>query len=179
MHRAAPAIAALAIVLAAVVPAPAAAAGPAPEASAPVIVADLDGTVIPVAAIPGYHCHDRALPAIHCFTTASARDLALAPVAGAESEGTGDGVLAATDYAIVFAGVSYSGSSFVVSQDHDTLALIGWNDRIRSFKGLNSGRGIFWTDWYATGTSLSFCCNVNDPSLPVTFDQQITSVYRR
>ena len=77
------------------------------------------------------------------------------------------------------ASTSYSGSSMYISQDYDTLALVGWNDRIRSFKGLDSGQGIFWTDWYATGSTLSFCCNVNDPSLPTTFEAKITSVYRR
>jgi hypothetical protein len=177
MHRAAPAIAALAIVLAAVLPAPAAAAGPAPESSAPVVVADLDGTAIPVSSIPGHHCHDWAFPAIHCFATADARNRSLVDAEGSNKAGAVG--VAATSYAIVFGGTSYGGASMTISQDYDTLVVVGWNDRIRSFKGLNSGRGIFWTDWYATGSSLSFCCNVNDPSLPSTFDQQITSVYRQ
>ena len=64
-------------------------------------------------------------------------------------------------------------------KSHDTLFVVGWNDRIRSYRGLNSARGIFWTDWYATGSSLAFCCTVVDPTLPATFDRAITSVYRQ
>lgn len=80
---------------------------------------------------------------------------------------------------VVFASTDATGASMYLSQNRDTLALVGWNDRIRSYRGLNGAGGVFWTGWFASGSSLSFCCNAVDPSLPATFDQAITSAYRR
>lgn len=137
--------------------------------------ADLDGVPIAVSDIPDFFCHDRDFPAIHCFATAIALERDLASLDAAA------GPLAATasDYVVVYSELAYGGSSMHVSQDYNTLVVVGWNDRIRSCRGLNGARGVFWTDWFATGDDLAFCCNVLDPSLPAAFDRKITSVYRR
>jgi hypothetical protein len=138
------------------------------------IEADLDGAPIPIADIPSYACHDLDYPRIHCFRSAAARSVAMFE----GQDAAGSATLTAVVYVVAYASQSYGGPSITISQDYDTLALIGWNDRIRSFRGRNGETGVFWTDWFATGSSLSFCCNVNDPSLPSTFDRAITSVYR-
>ncbi len=139
------------------------------------VQADVDGRPIAVSDIPGYFCHDRDYPAIHCFRTAAALQAAIA----SRPSGLAIEAAAASDYVIVYAGLSYSGTYLYISQNYDTLFTVAWNDRIRSYRGLNGASGVFWTDWYATGDDLPFCCNVLDPSLPGTFDKTITSVYRR
>ena len=139
------------------------------------VTADLEGVAIATSAIPSFFCHDRDFPTIHCFPTETALERDLTGLDAAA------GPLAATasDYAVVYASVAYAGPSMHLSQDYDTLFVIGWNDRIRSYRGLNGARGVFWTDWFASGDDLAFCCNVLDPSLPAAFDRTITSVYRR
>ena len=46
-----------------------------------------------------------------------------------------------------------------MSEDYSVLSLIGWNDRISSFKGRNSQLGAFYVDWFYSGTVWAFCCN--------------------
>jgi hypothetical protein len=135
------------------------------------VSADLEGVPIRTADIPNHYCHDHAFPVIHCFRTAAALEADVAKVPG--------DAVAAADYAVVYSSQTYAGSYLYISQDYDTLFAVGWNDRIRSFRGVNFGLGTFWTDWYATGARLDFCCNVVTPSLSATFDRAITSVYRR
>lgn len=139
------------------------------------VTADLDGVAISVDQVPEHFCYDRDFPVIHCFATpggleAAFEDLDRANVAEA---------VTATDCVIVYSSTYYAGSYLYISQDYDTLVTVGWNDRIRSYRGLNSELGRFWTDWFRNGTALDFCCNSNVPSLSATFDQKITSVYRR
>lgn len=91
------------------------------------------------------------------------------------------GVPAATspDYVMIYAGEYSSGAYMYLSQNYDTLFTIGWNDRIRSYLAVNSAHGVFWTDWFATGADLTFCCNAVGSTLPAAFDRTIASVYRR
>ena len=174
MRRIVTAVAALVLALSGLpgLVAPATKASDAASAVTVAVVADLDGTPLAVADIPAHNCHDFDFPRIHCF--AAATDLEVA-VAAAQ----GDSATALTDYAVIYSGLSFSGSYLYVSQNNDALAIVGWNDRIRSYHGLNSGLGTFWTDWYATGSHLDFCCNANIATLTATFDQTISSVYRR
>lgn len=139
------------------------------------ITADLDGVPIEIGAIPLSFCHDRAFPQIHCFATASGLQRNLATLDAA----AGPLAASSSDYVVVYAGTGGAGPSMHFSPNYDTLVVVGWNDRIRSYRGLNGARGVFWTDWFATGDDLAFCCNVLDPSLPAAFDLKITSVYRR
>jgi hypothetical protein len=136
--------------------------------------ADLEGTAIGVSEIANFYCYDHDYPRIHCFRTAVRLE------ASVGSAGAGPtAAAAASDYVIVYSATTYAGSYMYISQNYDTLAWVGWNDRIRSYRGLNGGIGSFWNDWYGTGTGFNFCCNVTVPSLSATFDRQITSVYRR
>jgi hypothetical protein len=148
---------------------------PVRAASPAEIAADLEGVPIAVEQIPDFFCHDRDYPTIHCFTSARRLEATL------RGPGTGfaPAAVAAVDYVIVYSLTYYAGSYLYISQDYDTLALVGWNDRIRSYRGLNSELGRFWTDWFHGGTALDICCNAFVPSLSATFDQKITSVYRR
>lgn len=46
-----------------------------------------------------------------------------------------------------------------VAADDTALAIIGRNDRVSSFKGVNSLSGTFNVDWFYGGSSWSFCCS--------------------
>jgi hypothetical protein len=133
----------------------------------------LDGRPIPATAIAKHHCHDLEFPVVRCFSRASTRDLTVS----AEVGRVGIESLAAVAYVTMYDGAAFAGASFLVSQNYDALATIGWNDRVSSFKGRNSETGRFYTDWFAGGSSWAFCCNQQTGSLG-SFNNTFSSVYR-
>jgi hypothetical protein len=140
--------------------------------------AELDGKPIPIEQIPDFYCHDHDFPLIHCFSSGALLDAAITAERTAQADLTASAT-AATDYVVVFSGQSYSGSYMFISSNYDTLVPIGWNDRIRSYRGLNSALGSFYTDWLASGQRVDFCCNTTVPILASSVDHQFSSVYRR
>lgn len=144
------------------------------------VVADLDGVAISAPEIPDHFCHDRDFPKIHCFAQGKALVEALLADDAAHLDSGPGGAAAASsgDYVVIYSGLSYSGTYMFVSQNYDTLFVVNWNDRIRSYRSLNGASGTFWTDWYRTGYDLNFCCGASATWLSSRFDQQITSVYR-
>jgi hypothetical protein len=135
------------------------------------VSADLAGKPIPLVDVSGYHCHDLDYPRIHCFQTASEVSLALEPVLGLLG-------VTATSYVQVFEHNWYGGGSMTISQDYTVLATIGWNDRISSFRALNSETGSFYWDWFYGGSMpYNFCCNQNVPTLG-TWNDNVSSVHR-
>lgn len=142
-------------------------------AAGPQVIADLEGKPIPTDRIPDYFCHDRDFPQIHCYRTASRLDAALGTATSSPSPLAGS-----ADYVVVFSSPSYAGSYFYISQNYDALAVVGWNDRVRSYRALNGASGSFWTDWFENGTGQLFCCSQTVPVLSATFDRQFSSVYR-
>lgn len=142
------------------------------RAAAPEVRATLDGRPIPVSEIAEHDCHDLDFPIIRCFTEASDRDASLS-VLGSIRVAAADGVT----YVTVWDGTYFTGASISLLQDYDTLVTIGWNDKISSFKGRNSETGRFYVDWFHGGTSYSFCCNQQVPSLG-SLNNTFTSVYR-
>jgi hypothetical protein len=137
------------------------------------VVADVDGHPIKPALTSTYYCHDFEFPKIHCFHSAESLKAAEAKLAKVTP------YFGANDYVTIFDGPNYSGAFMDVSQNYDVLFSIGWNDRISSFKARNSASGVFWTDWFASGTGLTFCCNSNVSSLPSNIDNAFSSMYRR
>jgi hypothetical protein len=145
--------------------------GTAPGASADskvALSADLAGQPIRLADVGKYHCHDLDYPRIHCFRTAE--DLAASPPMAAA-------LLSGVTYVTIYDGASFLGSSMNVAQDYDILALIGWNDRVSSFKARNSLSGRFFVDWFGGGSGWSFCCNSTASTLG-SFDNTFSSVYQ-
>ncbi|MEW5992394.1 MAG: hypothetical protein AB1736_13765 [Chloroflexota bacterium] len=135
------------------------------------VTAELAGRPIPLIAVAEHHCHDLDFPRIRCFQTAAELSAALELNLGLLS-------LAATSYVQVYEYSWYGGSSMVMSQDYSVLAWIGWNDRISSFRALNSETGSFHWDWfYGGGTPYTFCCNQNVSSLGI-WNDNISSVRR-
>lgn len=149
---------------------PVAAGSPAPSSPSDAsLTADLEGEPIELTEVGRYHCHDLDYPAIHCFRSPKALSDAV----------TGDGLLrllSGVDYVMVWDGSGYSGSSLILSQDYDVLAVIGWNDRISSFKGRGLQTGTFHTDWFGGGSSYAFCCNQQVPNLG-GYSNTFSSVY--
>jgi hypothetical protein len=148
-----------------------------PAALSSKIVADVDGRSINPASIPSFYCHDFDYPRIHCSRSAAGLKVSEAKIA--RSSKSVSPYFGVNDYVTIFDGPNYSGSFMDVSQNYDVLFSIGWNDRISSYKARNSDSGIFWTDWFASGSGVTFCCNTNVSSLPASLDNAFSSMYRR
>ena len=146
----------------------------APVAAAPAqIKATLDGRPIKISEIPDYDCHDLEFPVIRCFATQADRDASLSVEAGSLEALAA----AAVAYVTMYDGASFTGATFTASQNYDALVSIGWNDRVSSFRARNSETGVFYVDWFAGGSSWSFCCNGQASSLG-SFNNTFSSVYR-
>ena len=131
------------------------------------LVAYLDGVPIPLADVSKYSCDDFSFPTINCSRVpllADARTALFVALTGIE-------------YVTIYDKASYGGSYMNVSQDYSALGLIGWNDKISSFIARNGETGSFWTDWLYLGSSWSFCCNTQQPSLG-GYDNTFSSVKR-
>jgi hypothetical protein len=146
-------------------------------AAAPGIVATLDGRPLAVADIDNFHCHDLEYPIIRCFRKAADRDAELETEPGAMAAMAGTAATAAVVYVTVYESPGFAGASLSISQNYDALAVIGWNDRISSFKGRNAETGIFYVDWFASGSSWAFCCNTSVSNLS-SWNNTFSSVYR-
>ena len=157
------------VMLALLAPPAIAAASDAAEARDVVLTADLEGVPIPLVAVANFQCNDFDYPAIHCFKAAS-------ELAGTLQVALSLELLSGTDYVQFWDGTTYSGSSMIASQNYDALSLLGWNDRISSFKGKNLQTGSFYTDWFMGGTAYAFCCNQQVPSLG-SYNNTFSSVY--
>jgi peptidase inhibitor family I36 len=121
----------------------------------PDLTATLDGRPIPLEDVGKYYCDDFSYPEITCWSTRLPADARATVVT----------LLTAIDYVTIWDGTNYGGSFLNVSEDYSALALLGWNDRISSFKGRNSETGAFYTDWFYSGTVWAFCCNTQAPGL--------------
>jgi hypothetical protein len=134
--------------------------------SAP-LVADLEGQPLELARVGTLYCHDFDFPRIHCFRTAAALTTAVTPVLATSS----------VNYVLIFDYTTYAGAYMYISQDYSILAVIGWNDRISSFKAVNSQSGTFYGDWLYGGSQYGFCCNQNVSSLG-SYNDTFSSVAR-
>jgi hypothetical protein len=151
---------------------------PATQARQPELRADLEGRPIDPAQASSYYCHDFDFPQIHCFSTPSELEAAVAGSGQLSSQGVVVAAVSASDYVTVYSSPSYAGSFAHLSQNYDALATIGWNDTISSYKARNSRTGVFYEHWFAGGTRRTFCCNQNVPSLPSGVDNTFSSVYK-
>jgi hypothetical protein len=133
----------------------------------PELSATLDGKPIPLEDVGKYYCDDFSYPEIRCSTTK------LLP----ESRALLVTLLTAIAYVTIYDGAGYSGSFMNVSQDYSALSLIGWNDRISSFKGRNSETGTFYVDWFYGGAWWTFCCNQQTSNLG-TYSNTFSSILR-
>jgi len=156
----------------------------APSLAPSSIAVELDGRPIPASDISHHYCHDRDYPVIHCHSTPSKLEVAVRTSGTASStpSSTPESAIqtaSTSEYVVIYSGTSYAGAYMYLFQDYDMLAFIGWNDRIRSYRSPNGTSEVFYTDWFASGSSLSFCCGGAATYLPSTFDHQISSTYRR
>ncbi len=129
--------------------------------------ADLDGQPIALRDVGNWYCEDFAYPRIHCYSSSKALESAMAPILSTTS----------VNYVLVFDYSGFGGSYMYMSADYTVLALIGWNDRISSFWGLNGQDGHFFTDWFYGGNSWYFCCN-DQASYLGNFDNSFSSVHQ-
>ena len=134
------------------------------------IAVDLNGRPIPPVRATEYFCHDFDYPEIHCFETAEELEEAVNPELQFMA-------LSGTTFVTVYDNILYQGPYMHISQNHDMLFFVGWNDRISSLRSRNGGRGTFWTDWFSGGRYFDFCCN-NWYSSIGSFNDTFSSVYR-
>jgi hypothetical protein len=157
-------------------------------ASDPTIRADLDGRPIPAVQVGDWYCHDFDYPLIHCFRTAADLEAAVASL-GYQPLGPGtitkEGpnvasptVALALSYVHVYVDASYSGGSAYFSVNYSNLGLIGWNDKISSFVGLDSATGQFFEGTGYTGFIFGFCCNSAVPYVGNSSNDRFSSVRR-
>ena len=146
-------------------------------AAAPEIEATLDGRPIDVSDVGRYQCHDLDNPIIRCFRKAADRDLSIDLELGISDASVSGSAATTVVYVTLYDSPNFLGSSISLSQSYDALATIGWNDRVSSFRARNSATGRFYVDWFASGSSWSFCCNQSTASLS-SWDNSFSSVYR-
>lgn len=155
---------------------PVAARGP----KEPQLSADLDGKPIDLEDVGSWYCHDFDYPAIHCFSDPARLDAASMAARSSLLEGAlANGDLAAAlsggTYVTVFEFAGFQGSSMQMSENYSVLSLIGWNDRISSYKVRNSASGVFFVDWLYSGSQWGFCCNQEVENLNA-YDNTFSSV---
>lgn len=136
------------------------------QSGSPQLTADLDGRTIALSDVGNWYCHDFAWPKIHCFSTSARLEAAVSSFTSSSS----------ITYMTVYDYTAYQGPYMYFSQDYTVLATIGWNDRVSSFIVHNSQSGVFWTDWFYTGTRFDWCCNQGWASLG-SFDNVFSSIY--
>ena len=148
----------------------------------PDLSADLDGGPIKVVDVGKWYCHDFDYPVIHCFSDPQRLEESTFEAvtrSRANALARGDFAAAATGvvYVTVYEYTTYQGGYMHMSEDYSLLSLIGWGDRISSFRAKNSQSGAFWTDWLYSGTKYNFCCNQQLGSLG-GYNDTFSSVYR-
>ena len=121
----------------------------------PELTASLDGKPIPVEDVGKYYCDDFSYPEIRCSRSRL----------GPDARATVVSLLTAVDYVTIYDSPTYAGAFMNVSQNYSALSVIGWNDRVSSFKGRNSQNGVFYVDWFYSGSFWAFCCNSQYASL--------------
>jgi hypothetical protein len=134
---------------------------------APELTATLDGKPISLEDVGKYACDDFSYPEIRCWSSRVLMD----------ARATVMTLLTGTDYVTIYELASFGGSAMNVSEDYVTLSLIGWNDRISSFRGRNGASGAFYVDWFYGGAWWTFCCNQQSSGLG-TFNNTFSSMRR-
>jgi len=147
--------------------------GASAAAGAPVPSADLAGAPIALADVGSYYCHDLNYPRIHCFARAQDLEVSLALVQATQMAQP----LGATSaqYLKLFDLSGYAGVYIYLSANYNDLGVIGWNDRVSSYVGVNSLAFGMWTNVNMTGNGLLGCCNQHAATLPSLYDNQISS----
>jgi hypothetical protein len=139
----------------------------APPASADGLRATLDGKRIRIDRVASLQCHDFEYPVIRCFSTA---DRIAADIDARLDNSDVDGArLLSVGFVTVYQDISYGTPSISLSNDWSSLSVLGWNDRISSFKSFGATGG-FWEHspsggffhGYATTTQTSSLGSHND-----------------
>lgn len=136
----------------------------------PQLTARLGSSVIDPRDAGRYHCHDLDYPIIRCFRTSHALDEAFGARAGDGAAPT------AVAFVRVYEDAQFTGPSAILSQSYSQLGDIGWNDRITSYRGLNSGSGTFFKNNNFNGESDAFCCNQQVGNVGANFNDTFSSV---
>ena len=108
-------------------------------------IAFFHGKEIPLSRVAQNHCHNALGSTILCFDSQAERDASLRRTIDAQREMSPASDLS-VNYVTFFADINFGGASFTTADPISDLGSIGWNDRISSFKSLNSGHPKWWKD---------------------------------
>jgi hypothetical protein len=146
-------------------------------APADLLRADLNGRPMELARVGSFYCHDFDYPEIHCFSTPGALEASVSSTLASATAAAGAYATSSVSYVVVYEFTSFQGAYMYMSQDYSMLGPIGWNDRIRSLRGVNNQTFVFWTDWLYSGTRVTYCCNFQYTTLGV-YNDAFSSVFR-
>ena len=138
--------------------------------------ARLGGKPLPLSRVATLHCHDFDHPIIRCYRSPAALERAVRARLAPRSEGPGPAALVDLAYVRIFADAGYMGASAYLSASYDNLGVIGWNDRISSFRSVNLGVGAFFEHVDRGGDRYSFCCNTNVSNVGSAYNDSFSSV---
>lgn len=148
-------------------------------ASPAILSADLDGAPIPLEAVGDYYCHDLDYPQLHCYGDALSLEASFAAGRLELRAQGGESALAALQYVKLFDLSGFAGQYVVLSADYNNLGVIGWNDKVSSFIGVNNLTFGLWIDPYLSGAGLIRCCNQYAAELSATYNNKFSSAERR
>jgi hypothetical protein len=129
---------------------------PGPGRAAQTLMVTLDGTSTSLTQSTKYHCHDLIAGQLTCYRSASRRDADVTRLL--EHRRANALGATATGYVIAYAGISYTVSSVVLTQNYANLATIGWDNVISSYKVFTNLTGAFYSNTYYAGLTQYYCC---------------------
>jgi hypothetical protein len=145
--------------------------------------ATLNGEPIALVEVGQNHCHDFAYPRYTCFRTERERDRDMARFLGANAvrrlaPGAVTGALGtqSVNYVLFFETRDYAGYSSVASNPVPDLSVVGWSNRISSFKSTNGGRPKWWDGTNYGGSNWQWGVSVWVPYVGDTANERFTSV---
>lgn len=144
----------------------------APLAAADGLTATLDGRRIGLGRVGEYNCHDFDYPVIRCFSGPDA--LAADMTRHLDDAARIAGRLASGGFVTAWQDALYAGPSIALSVDYPSLSILGWNDRISSFKSFGA-TGNFREDSPPGGFSYVFGATAQVGSLSGTYNDKFSA----
>jgi hypothetical protein len=134
----------------------------APQVSADGLSATLDGKRIRISRVPTLNCHDFDQPVIRCFSTP---DLLASDIEARTNPALAEGArLLSAGWVTAYHDHFFGTPSISLSGDWPSLSVLGWNDRISSFKSFGATGG-FWEHSPSGGFFHAYGSTTQTPSL--------------
>jgi hypothetical protein len=139
------------------------------------LTATHEGRRMDPSAVGRFHCHDIDHPRLRCFSSPRRRD---ADAARRIRRLSADPRRAtrADAYVRLYEHQQFQGASVLLSVAYPDLGVIGWSDRVTSFKSVNWGSGTFFRHIQMDGATYPFCCNSAVANVGGAYNDTFSSV---